>query len=415
MKNKSGNRNRKFKWHNQLPEHSYLPTELLTEVLARLPVKTLMKFRLVCKLWCSIIDSSDFVSMHLNVYNKNSIRHNHVLVLLMFGSRYELTVRPSDASRKTAEVGRIPGSYLIVGNCNGLMLMKFSPCIAVIVLWNPCIRKSLILPTCPLELPDYILGFAPSSNEYKVLACKFSGRHNSENLREATIAVYSLNDHQWRIKPNCWTNIWRVGPVDVVYGIQRVFCGGALYWIGCASNQLRIIYVDFELEKFSDMQLPEAAKGSSIVVKFLFVLGESLAMYVMSCESSRIFVMEKDRRNNVDPWRLWFRVDPDLINSPSLSPLSNIFIDDGYPFSKILYVEERNEFLMVEMIETSRKRESYRLISYNIKTHQLKELMKPRNDMYLDTYVESLVLHKGIQGRLVLHKGIQGQNLTSFL
>ncbi|XP_021866237.2 F-box/kelch-repeat protein At3g23880-like [Spinacia oleracea] len=390
MKNKSGNRKRKFTWDDELPEHSYLPTELLTEVLARLPVKTLVIFRLVCKLWCSIIDSSDFISMHLNVYNKNSSRHHHVLALLAFRSRYELTVRPSDSSRKTGDLGRIPGSYQIVGNCNGLMLMKKYPSSPKeLVLYNPCIRKSLILPTCPLEYAVYILGFAPSSNEYKVFACKFSGRFSSENLEEATIAVYSLNDRQWRVKPNCWTNIWSWGRVDLTDGKRRVFCGGVLYWIGCASNHLHIMCVDFEVEKFSIMKLPEAAKGSNIIVKFLFVLGESLAIYVMSLKSSRIFVMEKDHQHNVDPWRLWFRGDPDLINSPFL--LSNRFINLGYPFSKILYVEETNAFLIV--IETSRVRKSYRLISYNIKTHQQKELIKPRNAMYLDTYVESLVLH----------------------
>lgn len=48
-----------------------LPMELVTEVLARLPVKSLLRFRCVWKAWCCLISSPDFASLHLSRY------HNH--------------------------------------------------------------------------------------------------------------------------------------------------------------------------------------------------------------------------------------------------------------------------------------------------------------------------------------------------
>ncbi|XP_050378853.1 F-box/kelch-repeat protein At3g06240-like isoform X3 [Argentina anserina] len=44
----------------------YLPDECLTEVLVRVPVKSLMRFRCVAKTWHSLISSPAFIATHLN-------------------------------------------------------------------------------------------------------------------------------------------------------------------------------------------------------------------------------------------------------------------------------------------------------------------------------------------------------------
>jgi len=48
-----------------------LSVELVTEVLVRLPVKSLVRFRCVCKAWCSRITSPDFASLHLDRYQNH--------------------------------------------------------------------------------------------------------------------------------------------------------------------------------------------------------------------------------------------------------------------------------------------------------------------------------------------------------
>ncbi|KAK3019943.1 hypothetical protein RJ639_004926 [Escallonia herrerae] len=42
-----------------------LLTELITDILSRLPVKSLLRFRSVSKPWCALIDGPDFIKMHL--------------------------------------------------------------------------------------------------------------------------------------------------------------------------------------------------------------------------------------------------------------------------------------------------------------------------------------------------------------
>lgn len=146
MKNKGGTSERKRKFarddrllegsHLQLPEDSHFPTELLEELLARLPVKTLLRFRCVCNSWCQIIDSSRFISVHLKVFNNNSSANTSVLAMEKHCRFNHFIFRQSDIFEKTVDLGKIFGPYQILENFNGLVLMmKFRK--KQIVVWNP--------------------------------------------------------------------------------------------------------------------------------------------------------------------------------------------------------------------------------------------------------------------------------------
>ncbi|XP_059645935.1 F-box protein CPR1-like [Cornus florida] len=43
-----------------------LPADVIVDILSRLPVKPLLKFRFVSKPWCALIDSPSFIKSHLN-------------------------------------------------------------------------------------------------------------------------------------------------------------------------------------------------------------------------------------------------------------------------------------------------------------------------------------------------------------
>ena len=51
---------------------NHLPHDVVLNILARLPVKSLLRFRCVCKLWYSSITSSNFISTHLSMVNNNN-------------------------------------------------------------------------------------------------------------------------------------------------------------------------------------------------------------------------------------------------------------------------------------------------------------------------------------------------------
>ncbi|WMV47479.1 hypothetical protein MTR67_040864 [Solanum verrucosum] len=63
---------------NSIPD---LPTELVIEILLRLPVKSLLKFRCASKSWFALISSAEFVKTHLSL-NANSNEYTRHKVMM---------------------------------------------------------------------------------------------------------------------------------------------------------------------------------------------------------------------------------------------------------------------------------------------------------------------------------------------
>nr|XP_016475644.1 PREDICTED: F-box/kelch-repeat protein At3g06240-like [Nicotiana tabacum] len=58
-----------------------LPPELITEILLKLPVKSLLQFRRVSKSWLSLVFSPEFVKTHLSICTNNKDNTHHRLML----------------------------------------------------------------------------------------------------------------------------------------------------------------------------------------------------------------------------------------------------------------------------------------------------------------------------------------------
>ncbi|KAM0003099.1 putative F-box domain-containing protein [Helianthus debilis subsp. tardiflorus] len=52
----------------------HIPFEIQSEIMNMLPVKSLLRFRSICKSWKSLIESSDFIAHH------SSQQQRHLLV-----------------------------------------------------------------------------------------------------------------------------------------------------------------------------------------------------------------------------------------------------------------------------------------------------------------------------------------------
>jgi len=121
----------------------YLPPEVWTLVLVRLPVRTLLRLRCVCKAWCSIIDDPRFVSLHLTLFNNNSNNKNNESCRLL------LVKWVQDSS-----IGKVSKSCLrVLGFTQGMLLMErwttHRSCgsrVLLLKLWNPITRKSVKIP-----------------------------------------------------------------------------------------------------------------------------------------------------------------------------------------------------------------------------------------------------------------------------
>lgn len=61
--------------------------DVIIEVLSRLPVKCLLRFRCVCKHWCAIFKNPSFISKHI----KNTDDNGRLIVVYTFEDEDEFS------------------------------------------------------------------------------------------------------------------------------------------------------------------------------------------------------------------------------------------------------------------------------------------------------------------------------------
>nr|ABE27176.1 F-box 1 [Prunus armeniaca] len=192
--------------------------EILTDILVRLPAKTLVRFLCACKSWSDLINSSSFITTQLN---RNVTKHLHVSLLCLhypdlkrpfeFYENYEdypdlkRELEWSLFSNETFEhcsklnhpLG-IKKDYRVYGSSNGLVCISDdkldtkSP----IHIWNPSVRKFRTLPMSTNVKFRYIalqFGFHPGVNDYKVV--RMLRVHKDDAF---AVEVYSLSTDSWK-------------------------------------------------------------------------------------------------------------------------------------------------------------------------------------------------------------------------
>ncbi|KAL7205269.1 hypothetical protein ACSBR2_018245 [Camellia fascicularis] len=244
-----------------LPE---LPPEVITEILSRLPVKPLLQFRCVSKPWRSVIDSPNFIKMHLN----RSIQSRSYLSLILYDFNAPIPNQLCSVDFDKLDIAFKLNPPLtfekrvdkVWNSCNGLLCLSFGEEQAI--LWNPSTRKHLELLVSRTETPVdfrgvlvnlFGLGYDSVSDDYKVMRI---ARINDYRFVHYEVRVYSLKSNSWR----------KVG--DFPHHLELDLCtgllvGGALHWSVNPKPMLRedgphaLIAFDLGAEEYRMVSLPE--------------------------------------------------------------------------------------------------------------------------------------------------------------
>ncbi|XP_054779366.1 F-box/kelch-repeat protein At3g23880-like [Prosopis cineraria] len=178
----------------------YLPEEIITNILKRLPVKSLIRFQCVCKHWKNLIQTPCFVADHVH----HSTHQNPSLLFSCDYSRKPL--RLLDCEMQVRQVQSTPlidsfSSVRILGSSNGLLCLAgqqsdLSP--SALLLWNPAIREVRQLPSTKttITVKDSItvgFGFSPILNDYKIVRT-----YAESGYAISGVEVYSLSTNSWR-------------------------------------------------------------------------------------------------------------------------------------------------------------------------------------------------------------------------
>ncbi|KAM1384988.1 F-box protein CPR1-like [Malus sylvestris] len=182
-----------------------LPPEVIVDILSRLPVCLLLRFRSIAKPWRSLIDSSYFVHLHLT---QSAESKSHLSLILRKDS--DLYCISFDSLNDAVELNHPLMCYSnrirVLGSCNGLLCI----CNVAedIAFWNPSTKKYRILPSLPSDRKRdsnmclcgarvYGLGYDAVHDDYKLVRIsQFIGLDYLSFVSE--VRVFSLRNNAWK-------------------------------------------------------------------------------------------------------------------------------------------------------------------------------------------------------------------------
>ncbi|XP_074272374.1 F-box protein CPR1-like [Silene latifolia] len=220
-----------------------LPFDIITEILTRLPVKPLTRFKSVSKLWNSLINSPNFIKLHLSK-TLISENQNPNLICSSF-SIFTATITNAAIFRFTElhhPLLQFPDYHCvkILGSCNGVVcISSFDG--AYICLYNPTTGSHQLLPVQPSRFPKpnpetifrahdhrpkteehlfvYGFGYDSVNDDYKLV--RILEFYRNSVFVGTEVCMFSLKNYSWKY-------IDIVGNVYLNYGgLQE--CNAALF------------------------------------------------------------------------------------------------------------------------------------------------------------------------------------------
>ncbi|XP_074281647.1 F-box/kelch-repeat protein At3g23880-like [Silene latifolia] len=237
--------------------HSYLSDDLIIEeILTRLPIKSILRFKSVSKQWYSTLSSSDFANAHLI---KSPFSHPSAPVNTLFitsGKNHYLFSYDDDDDQISGnfednlvkldvDFGVEKDHLRLTGCCNGLVCLTPAS-YEYFIIWNPATRMLHKYPSHGyFKRPDEAnhvsitcgFGYASSVDDYKcvVILSVYQGITVTSNI----VHVFSMRENRWR-------------KIDFFHD-PPVFCSpsvlvrGKLYWSAYSTEQDGYLLVSFDL------------------------------------------------------------------------------------------------------------------------------------------------------------------------
>ncbi|XP_065856933.1 F-box/kelch-repeat protein At3g23880-like [Euphorbia lathyris] len=317
-----------------------LQIDLITEILLRLPVKSLLRYRCVCKAFNSIISSQNFINSHVKITSDKRTHRQ-----LVYRESQSATDKNSlkihvldikDGSKKVFPIINMPPLHsfntFLQAHCNGLLLLGQS--FNSLTVWNPSTRKCRKLPVCPVKVPHnacgvtkFGLGYDSSADDYKVVVIKeIQGPKIS---RVVEVWIFGLNSNSWRKIQDFPYLEYRIEDVES----GTCFTDGALHYL-CRHGQSYII-IAFDLEKETFSVVPQPVYETSGCLTRLQVLEGRLCISFCSVLLNEVALFVRKRDGTEFSWSKLFSVSTEIIYCLKFGKL--LGLSDGGDKILILY------------------------------------------------------------------------------
>ncbi|KAL2926251.1 hypothetical protein RDABS01_007056 [Bienertia sinuspersici] len=191
-----------------------LPDDAIAEILLRLPIKSLQRFKCVAKSWYARISDPNFKINHFVSSNNheffdflliNQLHPEKRQVLSLFSFKpLEIKTRHIQLSNANSIEETIKSAE-ISGPCNGIFCV-FDPPNGSISLFNPANQQLSTLPKSQVEPPTNAVsfenvvgfGFVTECNDYKVLVYKHMFFPSCSTPNTTHAELYTLSTNTWK-------------------------------------------------------------------------------------------------------------------------------------------------------------------------------------------------------------------------
>ncbi|KAJ8547106.1 hypothetical protein K7X08_010692 [Anisodus acutangulus] len=342
-----------------------LPAEFITEILLRVPVKPLLKFRRVSKSWLALIYSPEFIKTHIRISANNKYYTHHRLMLRSKCILKDCSLM-SVLSESVMEVSRLnypvtnqhKTFWTVVGSVNGLIcLSKGANVDLANEKWEkveqPCCEEEGVLVLGVLGnnlsviISRFINGFGYDElhDDYKVMRCTYYSS-------DVEVQIYCL-------KSDAWRSIHYLQD-GVSFSCPSKFVNGKLYWANYTDRSFyksRYI-ISINLVDWEKVEQPSYRGDYNLQ---LGLLSSELSVYINKEKHAYVWVMKKS-------WTKLFTVK---------------YADNPDSFAVPFFMSNKGE-IVVGFAST--------FMIYNPKDNSLRPAIMNSDDWwYTEIYVESLV------------------------
>ncbi|EOA30765.1 hypothetical protein CARUB_v10013908mg [Capsella rubella] len=239
----------------------HLPHDLESEILSRVPAKSLPKWKTTCKRWYELFRDPRFVKK-----NFGNAAAREMIVLMNSGVssiRVDLRAIDDEVDPNMEVSGKLSWQkdskqvkLSQIFHCDGLILC-FTKRNTRLVVWNPCTGQTRwIKPRTRFKSDDvFAIGYEDSnscSGSFKILRfCYDNNAKDQELLRFAEIEIYEFSSDSWRVLDGMSNPTWGLcaGGVSVK---------GTTYWVAgdIIEPGFFLLSFDFTTETFGRLPLP---------------------------------------------------------------------------------------------------------------------------------------------------------------
>lgn len=250
---------------------SFFPLDLIIEILSRTPGSAIVKFRLVCKLWCSLTYDDRLINSHLEhasrvnppriiIFSQDDKQGQHNYHFTLLDEAWEIKYRLTRASHPV----------LTTPPCNGLICLY--DYYRNIQLCNPTTREFLTLPKPTVDsrtvingFPKCSFGFHPFTNQYKVARFFYLRMNHKTATYVLGCEVFTLgSSDSWRYIGNIHRYVTDAG----------INVNGSIYWTTGVTADIpdKLVALDLKSESFREIDPPDVASHGIKVNRSMFLM-----------------------------------------------------------------------------------------------------------------------------------------------